>query len=125
MSRSSKKGPYVDVRLLARVEEVPFLRLRGAASAAAKLREHRAQALLCRQLTTIALDAPLADDGGHYRWARLRRVTGSVVASLPSHGHARRASRRRAAADLARPGATASHHTARRRRGRGHRRGPP
>ncbi|MFC3552033.1 5'-3' exonuclease H3TH domain-containing protein [Lysobacter cavernae] len=47
--------------LLARVEEVPFLRLRGAASAAAKLRQHREQALLCRQLTTIALDAPLGD----------------------------------------------------------------
>lgn len=45
--------------LLARVEEVPFLRLRGAASTAAKLRQHREQALLCRQLTTIALDAPL------------------------------------------------------------------
>lgn len=47
--------------LLARVEEVPYLRLRGAASAAAKLRQHREQALLCRQLTTIALDAPLGD----------------------------------------------------------------
>lgn len=45
--------------LLARVEEVPFLRLRGAASCAARLREHRAQALLCRQLATIVLDAPL------------------------------------------------------------------
>jgi len=47
--------------LLARVDEVAFLRLRGAASVAAKLREHRAQALLWRQLTTIALDAPLQD----------------------------------------------------------------
>ncbi|KRA71968.1 MULTISPECIES: 5'-3' exonuclease H3TH domain-containing protein [unclassified Lysobacter] len=47
--------------LLARVEEVPFLRVRGAASAAARLREHREQALLCRRLTTIALDAPLGD----------------------------------------------------------------
>ncbi|RDZ26876.1 5'-3' exonuclease [Lysobacter silvisoli] len=45
--------------LLARVEEVPYLRLRGAASAAAKLREHRELALLYRRLTTIALDAPL------------------------------------------------------------------
>ncbi|MFD0322179.1 5'-3' exonuclease [Lysobacter gummosus] len=52
--------------LLARVEEVPFLRLRGAASAAARLREHRAQALLCRQLTTIAVDAPLGDSSGHF-----------------------------------------------------------
>jgi 5'-3' exonuclease len=48
--------------LLARVEEVPFLRFRGAAQAAAKLRQHREQALLCRRLTTIALDAPLACD---------------------------------------------------------------
>ena len=45
--------------LLARVEEVPFLRVRGAAGIAAKLRENREQALLWRRLTTIALDAPL------------------------------------------------------------------
>jgi 5'-3' exonuclease len=48
--------------LLERIEEVPFLRLRGAASVAAKLRAHREQALLCRQLTTIARDAPLDHD---------------------------------------------------------------
>ena len=48
--------------LLARVDEVAFLRLRGAATVAAKLRAHREQALLWRQLTTIALDAPLARD---------------------------------------------------------------
>lgn len=47
--------------VLARVEEIPFLRLRGAASTAAKLRAHRDQALLCRQLTTIACDAPLSN----------------------------------------------------------------
>lgn len=45
--------------LLARVEEVPFLRLRGAAQHAARLREHRELALLSRRLATIALDAPL------------------------------------------------------------------
>lgn len=45
--------------LLARIDEVAFLRFRGAAQAAAKLRLHREQALLCRQLATIALDAPL------------------------------------------------------------------
>ena len=45
--------------VLERVDEIPFLRFRGAAQAAAKLREHREQALLCRRLTTIALDAPL------------------------------------------------------------------
>lgn len=52
--------------LLARVEEVPYLRLRGAASAAAKLREHREQALLCRRLSTIALDAPLDGASPHF-----------------------------------------------------------
>ena len=44
--------------LLARIDEVPFLRLRGAAAIAARLREQRAQALLFRQLTTVACDAP-------------------------------------------------------------------
>lgn len=47
--------------LLARVDEVPFLRFRGASQAAGRLRLHREQALLCRQLSTIALDAPLGD----------------------------------------------------------------
>ena len=45
--------------LLERVDEVAFLRLRGAASVAAKIRTNREQALLWRRLTTIALDAPL------------------------------------------------------------------
>ncbi len=45
--------------LLSRVDEIPFLRFRGAAQAAARLRQHREQALLCRRLTTIACDAPL------------------------------------------------------------------
>jgi len=45
--------------LLARIDEVPFLRLRGAAQMATRLREQREHALLWRQLTTIALDAPL------------------------------------------------------------------
>lgn len=47
--------------LLARIDEVPFLRLRGAAQLAAKLRDQREQVLLWRQLTTIALDAPLPE----------------------------------------------------------------
>ena len=47
--------------LLARIDEVPFLRLRGAAGMAVRLREQREQALLWRQLTTVALDAPLPD----------------------------------------------------------------
>ncbi|TXH74070.1 MAG: exodeoxyribonuclease IX [Lysobacteraceae bacterium] len=45
--------------LLARIDEIPFLRLRGAAQTAARLREHRDNALLFRRLTTIACDAPL------------------------------------------------------------------
>jgi 5'-3' exonuclease len=47
--------------LLARVDEVPFLRLRGAASMAAKLRVHAAQARLSQRLARIALDAPVPD----------------------------------------------------------------
>lgn len=53
--------------LLARLDEVPFLRLRGAAGIAARLRQHREQALLWRRLTTIALDAPLPGDGHFHR----------------------------------------------------------
>ena len=45
--------------LLQRIDEVPFLRLRGAAGMAVRLREQREHALLWRQLTTVALDAPL------------------------------------------------------------------
>ncbi|WP_130620953.1 5'-3' exonuclease [Dyella amyloliquefaciens] len=47
--------------LLDRVDEVQFLRLRGAASCAAKLRAHGESARLYRQLTRIALDAPVAE----------------------------------------------------------------
>ena len=47
--------------LLERVDEVAFLRFRGAAQAAAKLRLHREQALLCRRLTTISFAAPLGE----------------------------------------------------------------
>ena len=47
--------------LLARIDEVPFLRLRGAAGMATRLREQREHALLWRQLTSIPLDAPLPD----------------------------------------------------------------
>ena len=53
--------------LLERIEEVPFmLRLRGAAAVAARLREHRELALLSRQLTVIALDAPVPLSPAHY-----------------------------------------------------------
>ena len=44
--------------LLERIDEVPFLRLRGAAACAARLRQYSEQARLCRRLTRIALDAP-------------------------------------------------------------------
>jgi 5'-3' exonuclease len=46
--------------LLERVDEVTFLRIRGAATCAARLREHAELALLYRRLTRIALDAPVA-----------------------------------------------------------------
>ncbi len=48
--------------LLERVEEVPFLRLRGAAGHARRLREHAGQALLSRRLATVVRDAELPDD---------------------------------------------------------------
>ena len=63
--------------LLARVDEVSYLRFRGAAQAAVKLRLHREQALLCRQLATIALDAPLA---GHA--PPFLRIAADAVAML-------------------------------------------
>lgn len=47
--------------VLARIDEIPFLRFRGAAQVAAKLRVQREEALLYRRLSTIALDAPLGD----------------------------------------------------------------
>ena len=47
--------------LLARSDEVAFLRIRGATQMAQRLREQREHALLWRQLTTIALDAPLPE----------------------------------------------------------------
>lgn len=61
--------------LLDRVDEVPFLRLRGAASCAAKLREHGEQARLYRRLTRIALDAPVAAEAD-----ALRRLRGEAAA---------------------------------------------
>jgi 5'-3' exonuclease len=47
--------------LLERIDEVAFLRIRGAASCAAKLREHSEPARLYRRLTRIALDAPVME----------------------------------------------------------------
>lgn len=45
--------------LLERSDEVAFLRMRGAAATSQRLREHVALARLSRQLTGIALDAPV------------------------------------------------------------------
>jgi len=45
--------------LLARSDEVAFLRMRGAAAASLRLREHAALARISRSLTGIALDAPV------------------------------------------------------------------
>lgn len=50
--------------LLERLAEVPFLRLRGSAQHAERLKEHREIALLSRRLATIACDAPLPGDFG-------------------------------------------------------------
>lgn len=47
--------------LLERADEVAFLRARGAAAAALRLREHAALARLSRSLTGIALDAPVPE----------------------------------------------------------------
>ena len=47
--------------LLERADEVAFLSFRGAARCSASLKQHREQALLYRQLTRIALDAPGLD----------------------------------------------------------------
>ena len=61
--------------LLDRVDEVQFLRIRGAASCAAKLREHAEAARLYRRLTRIALDAPVPTEADS-----LRRLRGEVEA---------------------------------------------
>jgi 5'-3' exonuclease len=55
--------------LLARIDEVQYLRFRGAAQAAVKLRLHREQAMLCRQLSRIARAAPLDGAGDFTRAA--------------------------------------------------------
>ncbi|GAA0723008.1 5'-3' exonuclease [Dokdonella soli] len=53
--------------LLARADEVAFLRTRGAAAAALRLREHADLARLSRALTGIALDAPVPAESDAYR----------------------------------------------------------
>lgn len=51
--------------LLERLDELPFLRLRGARSHRARLRENADLALLSRRLATIACDAPIPDTVGN------------------------------------------------------------
>ena len=85
--------------LLERIDEVAFLRLRGAAQVAARLREQREHALLWRQLTTIACDAPLGYDGpASARGQADPEMLDALVASLRFGPMTRR--RLRAAAGL-------------------------
>ena len=50
-----------------RIDEVAFLRLRGAATTARRLHEQREHLRLWQQLTRIALDAPLAPHDPPFR----------------------------------------------------------
>jgi 5'-3' exonuclease len=61
--------------LLERVDEVPYLRIRGAAQCAVRLKEHAELAMLYRRLTRIALDAAVADHAD-----ALRRIPGNAQA---------------------------------------------
>jgi 5'-3' exonuclease len=54
--------------LLLRIEEVPYLRLRGAAQVYARLKADRDQALLSQRLAAIVLDAPVPDHVDALRW---------------------------------------------------------
>jgi 5'-3' exonuclease len=54
--------------LLLRVEEVPYLRLRGAGQVYARLKAHRDQALMSQMLSAIALDAPIPAHVDALRW---------------------------------------------------------
>ena len=56
--------------MLARIEEIPYLRLRGSGQSYVRLREHREQALMSRTLSRIALDAPVPDGSAHLRWRK-------------------------------------------------------
>ena len=66
--------------LLDRVDEVAFLRIRGAATCAAKLKEHAELARLYRRLTRIALDIPVAPHADtllrqNSEWARMETLS--------------------------------------------------
>lgn len=68
--------------LLSRIDEVAFLRLRGAPQMALRLREQREHALLWRQLATIALDAPL--DSAETDFVRNQADAGMLEALIQS-----------------------------------------
>jgi 5'-3' exonuclease len=55
--------------MLARIEEIPYLRLRGSGQAYVRLKEHREQALMSRTLSRIALDAPVPDQSSRLLWS--------------------------------------------------------
>lgn len=66
--------------LLDRIDEVAFLRIRGAATCAAKLKEHAELARLYRRLTRIALDVPVAPHADALlrqgsEWAKLETIS--------------------------------------------------
>jgi DNA polymerase I len=54
--------------LLLRIEEVPYLRFRGAGQTYVRLKEHREQALMSQRLSAIALDAPVPAHVDDLRW---------------------------------------------------------
>lgn len=66
--------------LLEKLDEVPYLRLRSAAQHAARLREHRETALLCRNLATIRCDAPMPDN--HNQGVRQATDTPALTALI-------------------------------------------
>lgn len=66
--------------LLARLDELRFLRLRGAASHAQRIAEHRDMALLCRELATIRCDLELGNAAERCRRAAPDRARISELA---------------------------------------------
>jgi DNA polymerase-1 len=54
--------------LLRRIEELPYLRLRGAAASYARIKQHREQALMSQALSRIALDAPVPQESDQLIW---------------------------------------------------------
>lgn len=90
--------------LLERADEVAFLRLRGAAGIAAKLKQHREQALLWRRLATIALDAPAHAAAPHFlRAAADAERLGALCEALRFGPLTRRRLQTAAAVDLPSP----------------------